>query len=63
MEALRRCRRRIWPWVVAGLGVLCCMKEKRRQMRERCKRAEDRQEEILKTLQEIREGLKNKDAK
>lgn len=50
--------RPLWPLLALGAGVLCLVKCARRRMRERVKRMEDRQEEILRTLHEIRDQLK-----
>lgn len=54
---LGRFFRRISPLLVIGMAA-CAIKEKRRRWRAKCRRHEERQEEILKTLHEIRDAVK-----
>lgn len=49
--------RKIAPFLVVGMGI-CMLKERRRRWRARVRRMEERQEEMLKTLHEIRDSLK-----
>ena len=48
--------RKISPLLVLGMGV-CMLKERRRRWRARCRKMEERQEEMLKTLHEIRDAV------
>lgn len=54
---LGRFIRRISPFLVLGMAA-CAIKERRRRWRAKCRRHEERQEEILKTLHEIRDAVK-----
>lgn len=54
---LGRFFRRISPLLVIGMGI-CMFKERRRRWRARCRRHEERQEEMLQTLREIRDSIK-----
>jgi len=49
--------RKISPFVALGLG-LCLVKQRRRRWRARCRRHEERQEEMLQTMREIRDAVK-----
>ena len=54
---LGRFLHRISPFLVVGMGI-CMIKERRRRWRAKCRRHEDRQEEMLATLREIRDSVK-----
>lgn len=57
---LGRLFRRLSPLIVVGMGI-CMLKERRRRWRARCRRMEERQEEMLQTLREIRDSVKKPD--
>ena len=54
---LGRLIRKISPWIVLGMGI-CALKQRRRRWRAHCRRHEERQEEMLATLREIRDAVK-----
>lgn len=58
--SLGRFIHRISPFVVIAMGI-CAFKERRRRWRSQCRRHEDRQEEMLATLREIRDAVKKGD--
>ena len=60
MLPLRRCPKHppLWPLLLAGAGVLCFLKCARRRIRERRREMKEHRDEVLRTLQEIRDQLK-----